>query len=140
MEKRGPTKGQGQCWHKSPTPEPILLCSSSVSTRLGKGIGQWSSGGGRKQVLQIPLTPPPRPSFFPSLCSLALQLSPSHDPVTLLDLFSHLHLEVGSNGFLSHLPKHPPSRHHRHRWASHCPPALLGGRIYGCALPMSVPG
>lgn len=53
-----------------------------------------------KLVLQMPLNP-----FF--LCIflfLASATSSSHDPMTFLGLFCHLHLEVGSNVFLFHLP------------------------------------
>lgn len=91
----GSTKTQGQCWHKSPMPKPVLWCLKKV---LANGAQMPVLAG--KLVFQIPLNP-----FF--LCFflfLASATSSSHDLMTFLGLFCHLHLEVGSNVLLSHLP------------------------------------
>lgn len=94
-EEGGPTKTQGQCWHKSPMPKPVLWCLRKV---LANGAQMPVLAG--KLVFQIPLNP-----FF--LCLflfLASATSSSHDLMTFLGLFCHLHLKVGSNVLLSHLP------------------------------------
>lgn len=54
MEKRGPPKGQGQSWYKSPMSETILWCSPSVSTGLGKALANGAQKVAGKLVLQIP--------------------------------------------------------------------------------------
>lgn len=40
-EEGGPAKTQGQCWHKSPMPKPVLWRSPLVSTGPEKGVSQW---------------------------------------------------------------------------------------------------
>lgn len=83
-EEGGPTKTQGQCWHKSPMPKPVLWCLKKV---LANGAQMPVLAG--KLVFQIPSNP-----FF--LCFflfLASATSSSHDLMTFLGLFCHVHLE-----------------------------------------------